>query len=198
MESAYFTHLSGRSLHRFEDPWSSDDWDGWGEFEPCWLPFWGLEGFEDWVNEVLFEPLKDVNAESVEWEEDELHKVVPELNDHLWDEEEDLNDWPEDAPDELPDDPVDFPEPVVDLKEEREEEPVDIPEDISNEPSEPDEEAWEDVQEPEEECFDLKEDLNEWLKEIIDWEPNVFVDEDVDLLEEIKEEVKDELKEEED
>jgi hypothetical protein len=64
-----------------------------------------------------------------------------------------------------------------------------LPEDINDEPSEPDEEAWEKHNQPEEEFFDWNKDLNKWQKEVVDREVNVFIDEDLDVNNDIKEEI---------
>jgi len=167
---------------------TNEDWDRSGKFEPRWGPFWWLNGFKNLVHDFL-EPCEEVNTESVKWDEDELHEPVPEFKDELWNKEKELNDWPKDAPDEFPDDPVDLPEPVVDDDEDGEDEPLDLPEDVNDEPSEPNEEAWEKHDKPDDEFFDLDKDLNEWQEEVVDWEVNVFIDEDLDFNNDIKEEI---------
>jgi hypothetical protein len=75
----------------FFDVFVENDWEGESElWSECWLPFSWLNGFEDWVKDVLFNELEDCNADSIKWSPDQSHKLVPGPHDPVWDESKNL------------------------------------------------------------------------------------------------------------
>ena len=193
-----FLDHSKWSVSGGSEDWASNDWDWQSKLKDWWGPLWWLKSVKDWVNNVHFEPLEDVNAEFVKWWDDDLHELVPHFDDPSWDEEEDLNDDPEDVPDEFQDDPVDVPEPVIDLHEDWEDPPVNLPEEVRDEPSEPDEQGWDEVQDEDNEGLDFSNEIEQWLDDLIDWKPDAFIDGNMDLYVDVPDQINDEVKEEED